>query len=258
MTRRIGIDIMKIRKNSSKKIKALIEKATRITSCSQHRCMHSDCYVYGDDITITADRASEFYADQYSEINRVWLESDEQGEPVELVISTWKTTITLTFAPVEPEQIEIVEVAEVAKPRLTANQVAALRSKGFVSPLSHEAIEIKAPEDADKKIINIRVKMTESKVINRTLKRQDGAYGLNQDVALDEYNFLSARQAQEHKAGGYAGGYDKTFLEITTETGEVYEYRHDISPKAPNLQAAWGAYVDYCRAQHESKKAVKH
>ena len=249
---------MKIRKNSSKKIAALIDQATKIVSCSQSMCMYSDCYTYGDDITITADRAKEFYAEKYSDIQSVWLETDANGEPKELSIRTWKTTITLTFGPVEPEQIEIVEVEEVVKPRLTAKQVSALRSKGFVSPLSHEVMETKTPEDADKKIINVRVKMSESQVFNRALKRCDSDYGINQDLPLTEYDFLASRQVQELKTGGYAGGYDKTFLEITTATGEVYEYRHDISPREPNLTAAWGAYVDYCRAIQESKQTVKH
>lgn len=245
-----------IRKNASRKIKALIESATKITSCTQSLDWYSDCWTYGDDITITAEQAKEFYADKYDEIERVWLESDEQDQPIELTIRTWKTTLTLTFGEIEPEVIEVRNVEPVQKPRLTAQQVAKMREMGFVAPLSSEFIEEKAPQDDAKRILGVKVKASESIVLNRALRASESDYGINKSVDLDQYGFLVAKQVQEMKREKL-GGYYKTYLEITTDAG-VFEFRHDISPRESNLQKAWGGYVDYCRAIQESKNSIKH
>lgn len=244
-----------IRKNASKKINALLAQATKVVQEQQQRDYYTDCF---DTVELTSsiEDVKEFMSDSYYNLS-VSLTSDEDGQPVELVVTTngWsKNDFIITFGAVEPEQIETVEVEEKAvKPRMTFTAVQVFIKSGFVSPLNHGVKVAELQEDKTKQIVKINVVWSELNSID-TYR--------NEEISIEEYNRLAWLAVNKQKKfvakTGEGYGYDKTKLEITLGDGQVCVFRHDISIKSPTLQGSWNDWVNYCYAMQEARTAKIH
>jgi hypothetical protein len=232
-----------IRKNASKKIDSLIERATYITLETQSMGL-DDCWNSNGDEIITAERVREFMFDHYNELI-VRLHQDNEGNDLYLNISDGpyyfcdEIRVHFTPKPIENIDINIIE-PEPAKPKMSYSQVKSFLAAGFTSPLNHGAkrVEVVGTETvaAIKQIKQIRVMFSESSHFN-------DIWG--EIIDRNDYEQRVWRTLHDYRKR-HMSGYFKTELELTLSDGTITTYRHDICPKEAKLEAMWSSYVDWC------------
>ena len=231
-----------IRKNATKKIEALLSKATAITKRTEYRDCYTDCF---ESVSTKSDIAEvrEYMAEVYGDL-RLVLELDSDGNETGLRISVngWsKKEFFIDFTEQEQEKeleaIEVIEVEAIEKPKMTLKMVQAYLSRGFVSPLNTGArIEDEAEEDQDKIIKKIFLHWSESNAF-------DGFEG--KEISFEEYAKCEWKALSRQRGRDY--GYDKTKVTLTLASGIEVEFRHDISLKERGLSAQWCNHVDYVK-----------
>lgn len=241
-----------IRKDAQKKLEALFSAATKITVDTEYRDAYTDCFETVSRTSNIGD-VRQFMSDNYFDL-RITLEIDDQGNNNSMTIRTrgWsKHEFTVSFLPQPPAKIETVSAQDAPiKPRMTWEAVQAYLKHGFISPLNHGAQREEEVSDPDKEIVVIKVISSESSVFNKEMQASSGH--INKFATLEQYNRLTwltlAKQRRWTLENGESyGGYDKTYLEITTAAGKTMAFRHDISIKEPLLTQIWSQWVDYCR-----------
>ncbi|MGR5269750.1 hypothetical protein ACPV5R_18580 [Vibrio astriarenae] len=251
----------KIRKNA-KKISSLINSATYITLESQSMGL-DDCWNSNGEHEINIQEAFDFITECYRDLI-VELVVDADGNNKYMTLSDgpyhFCKQVFVYFTAKPLPAIEFKDISEQPqKPRMTLEQVQAYLEQGFISPLSHGAVEEQPEADQDKKIVAIKVLWSESSVFNNVL-RTDDSFDINKEISIDAYNRLSALTILEQERWMLRNeqeryGYDKTKVELTLANGQVTTFRHDVCPSEPTLQGEWAVWVDYCRAE-EAKKRI--
>ncbi|MGF1903539.1 hypothetical protein [Aliivibrio salmonicida] len=259
----------KLRKNAKKKIQQLLGCASSIELFTQSR-RFDGCYESNEPVVMDQVEFWAWYEDNYNRLEVSLRKQD--GELASVTFSDcpfyFCNDVILTFGgEVKHKRIKtkiVEDEPKHVKPRMTYSALLTYLSSGFVSPLNHGVVSKEEKEENDpiKDIVKIVVVFSESSAFNQALRDENSTYGINKEISMQEYNrlvwvTLSEQKVYINKYGeGY--GYDKTLLNITLGTGEVREYRHDISLREQDLNNEWALWVDYCRAEKESKTAQLH
>lgn len=244
----------RIRKNASKKINELLNKAYYFEmeshSMGLDDCMNSNSYT-----TVSRDDVDRFMDTCYGDLI-VELKTDKNLKPVYLELSDGPYYFCKrVYARFTPEPIEVQSIVDLTcKPRVTMAAVKAYLDAGFISPLCHEGRREEEQTDDDKKIIRIKVLWSESGYFNRAFRNDDDEFDINMYVSMEDYARVAAHQVSEMRRQNWDGGYYKTKVEITTANGEVCTFRHDVCPKEPTLAGEWAEWVDYCRSEDGQRR----
>lgn len=253
----------KLRKNANKKINAFIAAAEYITIETMSSDM-SDCFNSNGHVEINAERVNEFMESNYNDLV-VMLHADDNGVTTSMTIKDGiyyfcdEITVHLTAKPLPA--IEVKEVEQAPKFKMTYAAVKGFLKAGFVSPLNHGATtqESNEDEDKDKIITKIEVLWSESSVFNSALC-QDENFNINQVVTMETYARLAwlelADQKRYKAKTGESSGYSKTKVKLTLKSGQVCTYRHDISLSEATLSGCWSDWVDYCNAESVKRTAT--
>ncbi|MGF1804337.1 hypothetical protein L4C31_03695 [Aliivibrio sifiae] len=259
----------KLRKNAKKKIQQLLDCASSIELITQSK-QFNGCYESHEPVVLDQVEFWAWYEEKYG-----YLDISLRNQDGELVSVTFSdcpfyfcSDVILTFGgEVKHKRIDVEMVEEEqkhVKPRMTYKALSAYLNNGFASPLNHGMVSKEEEKESDpiKDIVKITVLWSESNAFNQALCDENSTDGINKEVSFEEYNRLVWETLSEQKVfinkhgGGY--GYDKTKVEITLGTGEVCQFRHDIWLREPSLHGEWAKWVDYCRAEEESKTAQLH
>ncbi|AUR90879.1 hypothetical protein NVP1151O_38 [Vibrio phage 1.151.O._10N.222.46.B1] len=205
----------KIRRNAFRKIDALLTSATKIVGHFSTRRV-DDAYDLSEETTASINEVKSFIENTNSRYLNIWLECDEQGNPVSLRVdgAYWQDDFYITFETVEE------------KPRFTMEQVTEALEAGFVSPLNSDEKEVQQNEQEP-------AKQARSSEIGRyleTLIEEKGAdtedeikiaghFGLTYEILID-YIETAGRDVQTKIRN--------TCVQIDYKSGDVFHYLNHL------------------------------
>ncbi len=230
---------IRIRKNASKKIAALLANATTYKK-ETHSMRMDDCMESNGFVSINSDEFQAWFSENYGDM-RIHATYDENDQLIEVRFSGeyyFCDEVVVTFEPVEK------------KPVFTFEQVTEALENGYVSPLNSDEkreeaivlpfpakIEIEPTTDADKDIVSVYIDMAEG----RTIDSHAG-----ETISIADYEQLASIQALASNLGE-GEGYDKTFVVVHLRDGRELKFRHDITLQTKSLTAEWSKFVEYVR-----------
>jgi len=234
----------KIRKNSTKKIQAALASATLITVEGKHTNIDDSCDWSGES-QITIEQANEFMVEHYS--NLTIYDFGSYLEIRDYPYGAWNV-VYVYFGKLPAIEFTEIQLETTVKPKMTLKAVQKFLKAGFVSPLN-SGVQVEPELDIEdvKKIVSVKVSFAETNVFNDVR---------DQEITLDTFNARCWVALQDQRRYGDAStyGYDKIFVTLTLETGDVIDHRFDLNIKNRTLSNDWSRWVDYCN----SKQSVKH
>lgn len=255
----------KIRKNAKNKIVALAMQATKITLKEMHSQI-DDSFEPSYCAGLTVEQVLEFMATNYSDlVVRQYDDSEGNISKVEIIDGEYYfcDRIILTFSPLTRSEeltkfgsIEVEQVEEITKPKISLSMVQAYLAKGFISPLTHGVKAISQSNiEAVKTIVSVNVEMAECNAIESGVELTLAEFQRQAWVRLLKHReYIRAEKEQDYN---YGYGYDKIYLTVTTLAGNKVKFRFDLALKRNDLQAYFSDYVDWC-LEEEAAQATTH